>query len=76
MDHSLERAALVARIALHRFDKIGHEVVPLLHLNVNIGEGRIDTLAHGHEPVVDDDDPKQRRSPATLRSAQPRFDMA
>ena len=45
-------------VALYRLDQVGNEVVALLELHVDVGEGLADPLPHGHELVVDHDDPQ------------------
>ncbi len=61
LHHRLERAALVAGIALHGLDQVGNEVVTLLELHVDVGERLVDPLPHGDQPVVDHDDPDHER---------------
>ncbi len=56
--HLVERAALVRGITLHRLDEIGNEVMSLAQLDVDIGKTLVDPLPHGHEAVVDSDDPQ------------------
>ena len=51
----LERAALMGRVALHGLHEIGNEIVPLLQLDVDIGEGLGHALPQRDEPVVGDD---------------------
>ena len=58
LDHGIERLALMRRIALHGLDQIGNEVVPLLELDVDIGEGLAHTLTHRDEAVVNRDRPE------------------
>ncbi len=45
LDHRLERAALVAGVALDRLDQVGNEVVALLELHVDVGAGLAHALA-------------------------------
>src|SRR5262249_41215332 len=58
LHHGFQRAALMTGIALHRLDEVGDEGVGVCCLDVDVGEGLIDPLAHGDEPVVDRDDPQ------------------
>ena len=55
LDHRLERAALMRRVALHRLDEVRDEVVALLQLHVDVGKGLRDPLPQRDEAVVDDD---------------------
>jgi hypothetical protein len=45
-------------IALHGVDQVGDEIVPLLHLHVDVGQGPVDALEHRNEAVVDNDGPQ------------------
>jgi hypothetical protein len=65
LDHRFQRAALVAGIALHRLDQVGNEVVALFRLHVDVGEGLVDPLPHGNEPVIDHDDPQHEQDDHT-----------
>src|SRR5262249_7157542 len=49
----------------HRLDQVGNEVVALFRLHVDVGEGLVDPLAHGDEPVVDRDDPQHEHDDHT-----------
>jgi len=60
LHHGFERAALVRRIALHGLHQIGDEIVPLLELDVDVGERLVDALPHGNEAVVDRDRPQDQ----------------
>src|SRR4029079_4325125 len=51
-------AAPVRVISLHRREQVGYEVVTLLKLDVDVGEGLADPLPHRDELVVDHDDPQ------------------
>jgi hypothetical protein len=51
----LERAALMGRVALHGLDEVRDEVVPLLQLHVDVGEGLRDPLPERDEPVIGHD---------------------
>ena len=53
LDHLFERAALVRRVALHRLDQIGDQVMPQLELHIDVGKRLVDPLPHGNEAVVD-----------------------
>ncbi len=55
LHHLVERALLMGRIALHRLDEIGNEVMALLHLHVDIGEGLLDALSQADEAVIGHD---------------------
>ena len=44
-------------IALYRLDQVGDQVVALLELHVDVGEGLVDPLPHGDQAVVDHDRP-------------------
>src|SRR5664279_1678670 len=44
-------------IALHRLHQIGDQVVALLELHVDVGEGLVGPLPHSDEAVVDTDGP-------------------
>ena len=58
LHHLFKRAALVGGIAFHRLHQVRDEVVAELELHVDVGEGLADPLPHGHELVVDHDDPQ------------------
>ena len=58
LDDSLQRALLVCRIALNRLDQVGHQVVALLELHVDVGERLAAALAQRHQAVVGHDQPK------------------
>src|SRR6478672_650513 len=51
-------AAILGSISLDRLDKVRDQVVAQLKLHVDVGEGLSDPLPHGHELVVDHDDPQ------------------
>src|SRR5665811_1999636 len=53
---SLQCAALVRSVALYGFDQIRNEIVALLELDVDVGEGLIDALPKRDKPVVDKND--------------------
>ena len=55
LDHGLQGRAFVARIALHRLNEIGDEIVPLAQLRVDIGLALLDHLAKSDKPVVNPD---------------------
>ena len=38
-------------VALHRLDQIGHQILPLLELHIDVGEGALPRLAQTHQPV-------------------------
>ena len=65
LHHSLQGAALMRGIAFHCFDQVGDEVVALLGLHVDVGEGLVDPLPHGNEAVVDHDDPSEQNDDHT-----------
>jgi hypothetical protein len=48
----------VGRIALHGLDQIGDQVVALLELHVDVGEGLAATLPQRHQAVVGHDQPQ------------------
>ncbi len=52
LDHLVERAALVRGVALHGLDQVRNEIVALLELHVDVGEGLADPLAQGDQPVI------------------------
>ena len=57
--HGFERTPLVSSIALHRLDQVGNEIVALLGLHVDVGEGLVDPLAQCNKPVVNHHDPER-----------------
>ena len=50
--HVVEGAAFVRGIALHGLDQVRNEIVPLLQLYVDIGEGLTDPLTEGDKAIV------------------------
>jgi hypothetical protein len=54
----------VGGVTLHRLHQIGHEILALLELDVDVGEGAVGVLAKRHQAIVgadhhhhqDDDD--------------------
>ena len=39
-------------IALHGFDEVGHEVLPLLELHVHVAERLLAALAKAHKAII------------------------
>jgi hypothetical protein len=60
--HLLENAFLVSGVAFHRLDEIGHEIVALLELHIDVGEGLFAPLPQGDEAVVDADEPENEEN--------------
>jgi hypothetical protein len=58
LDDLVQRAAFVRGVTLYRLDQVGNEVVALLELHVDVGEGLVDPLPHGNQAVVDRDRPQ------------------
>ena len=56
--HRLERAALVADIALDGVDQVGDQVVAALELDVDLGPGFLGPVSRRDQPVVGQDEPK------------------
>ena len=52
LDHVVERAALVAGVALHGLDQVRDQIVALLELHVDVGKGLADALAERDQPVI------------------------
>src|SRR5581483_4365809 len=52
LDDVVERAALMGGIALHGLDEVRDQVMTLLELHVDVGEGLVDTLAERDQPVI------------------------
>jgi len=55
LDHRLERAALMGRVAFHGLDQVGDEIVALLELHIDVREGLVDPLPQRYQAVVDRD---------------------
>src|ERR1039458_5580563 len=52
LDHVVERAALVRGVALHGLDQIRDQIVALLELHVDVGEGLADALTERDQTVI------------------------
>src|SRR6185312_8800661 len=57
LDDRLQRPALVRGVSLYRLHQIGDQVVALLELHIDVGEGLVGPLPHGDQAVVDADGP-------------------
>ena len=55
IDDLAQHLLLLLGVALHGLDQIGNEVVALLQLHVDIGEGLVGVLPQRDEAVVDAD---------------------
>ena len=68
------------RIALHGLDQVRDQVVALLELHVDIGEGLVDALAQRHQPVIgtegkeNEDDNDAENDPAGRHGETPEWD--
>ena len=58
LDDSLERVALVARVALDRLDQVGNKIVTALQLHVDPAPTILGTDAEPNQTVVHDDEQK------------------
>jgi hypothetical protein len=65
LDHCVERAALMRGLTLHGFDQIGDQIVPLLQLHVDVGEGLIDALSERNQSVLDKDGENDQKTDDT-----------
>ena len=52
LDDVVERAALVAGVALHGLDQVRDQIVALLELHVDVGKGLTDALAERDQAVI------------------------
>jgi hypothetical protein len=57
LDDGIERALLVRGVALDGLDQVRDQVVALLELNIDVGEGLVRALAQRNKAVVDRNDP-------------------
>ena len=59
-DDVLERFFFVASVAFDGLDEIGHQVLALLQLHVDVGEGLFAALAHADQAIVGPDQPQHQ----------------
>ncbi len=64
-DDVLQRCLLVGGVAFHGLDQIGHEIVTLFQLDVDIGECLTGALAQADEAIVGGDQPDHEKADDT-----------
>ena len=68
LDHGVERPAFVRGITFHGFDQIGNQVVSLLQLYIDVGEGLIDALSERDQSIVDEDSENDQKTDDTEKN--------
>src|ERR1035437_860866 len=53
VDHRFQRLALVGKVSLGSFHQIGDQVIAALQLHIDLRESVLETVAQGHQAIVD-----------------------